>query len=145
MTDPSPIPPRFGGWGPALLAMGGFAGALLIFGLVLLLLGVIPNPLARADVTVGRPAPTSSPGPVQLPKPARFAQPQDCLLNVGSQDKPDMIMVKCGSGALEVLERIEGTVDFHRCEDIPDYRFYYFYDSDLGDSLDFVLCMRKRP
>jgi hypothetical protein len=56
-----------------------------------------------------------------------------------------MIMVNCGSGSLEVLERIEGTVDVHQCDKVPDYRFYYFYDSDLGDSLDFVLCMRKRP
>jgi hypothetical protein len=113
--------------------------------LVLLLFGVLPSPFHHEARPAGNPAPTASPGPVQLAKPARFAQEHDCLLNVGTQQKPDMIMVNCGSGSLEVLERIEGTVDVHQCDKVPDYRFYYFYDSDLGDSLDFVLCMRKRP
>jgi hypothetical protein len=148
MTDPSPgplVPPRFGGRAPAVLGLAGFAGAVALFALVLVLFGVLPSPFHHPAATGGKPAPTASPGPAQLAKPARFAQAHDCLLNVGTQEKPDMIMVNCGSGSLEVLERLEGTVDFHQCESVPDYRFYYFYDSDLGDSFDFVLCMRKRP
>jgi hypothetical protein len=146
MTDPSPpFAPRLGGRAAAVLGLAGLGGSIAVFALVLMLLGVLPNSLRPRPDKVGRPAPTSSPGPVQLAKPARFAQRHDCLLNVGTQDRPDMIMVSCGSGALEVLERLEGTVDYHECEKVPDYRFYYFYDSDLGDSLDFVLCMRKRP
>jgi hypothetical protein len=144
MTDP-PFAPRLGGRAAAVLGLSGLGGAIAVFALVLMLLGVLPSPFRKPAEPMGGPAPTSSPGPVQLPKPARFAQPRDCLLNVGTQDRPDMIMVSCSSGALEVLERLEGTVDYHECEKIPEYRFYYFYDSDLGDSLDFVLCMRKRP
>jgi hypothetical protein len=142
LEDP-PLRPRMGGRASGVLGLAGLLGAIAIFSLVLMLLNVIPNPFK--DQTAGRPAPTSSPSLIQPPKPARFAQPHDCLQNIGTQDKPDMITVSCTSGSLEVLERIEGTTDFHECDKVSDYQFYYFYDSDLGDSLDFVLCMRKRP
>ncbi len=138
--DEPPPRPRFGGRAAALVAVFGFLGALAIFGLVLVLLGVVRIPTHK-----GEPAPIGSPAPVQLPKSARFAEQHDCLQNVGTPDRPEMIMVECGPGTLEVLERLEGTTDYHQCDKVPEYRYYYFYDSDLGDSLDFVLCMRKRP
>jgi hypothetical protein len=67
------------------------------------------------------------------------------LINQGTDTKPDLIMVRCEPGSLEVLERKEGTTNFEECRSVAGYRYHYFYDSDLGDSFDFVLCMRKRP
>lgn len=135
-----PPRPRMGGRAALLVAVLGFLGALAIFGLVLVMLGVIRTPLHK-----GEPAPITSTAPIQLPKSARFAEQHDCLQNIGTTEQPNMIIVECGPGTLEVLERLEGTTDYHQCEKVSEYRYYYFYDSDLGDSLDFVLCMRKRP
>lgn len=143
LSDYEPLRPRLGGRGPMILGIAGFAGALLIFALVLMLLGALPNPVGGKST--GLPAPTGSPGPSQLPKSARFAQQGDCVLNIGTQAKPEMIMVLCASEALEVIERLEGTIKVEDCRQFSEYRFHYYYDSELGDSFDFVLCMRKRP
>lgn len=141
--DPPPPPrPRLGGPGPAIVGIVGFIGALFVFGLVLVLFDVMPNPVGGEPQGA---AATLSPAPSQLPKSARFAQQGDCVFNSGTDIKPDMIMVLCGSGALEVIERLEGTTDVEECTQFPEYQFHYFYNSDLGDSFDFVLCMRKRP
>lgn len=75
---------------------------------------------------------------------ARFATKGQCLVNDGTDADPKMRIVKCGSGAYEVLARFDGTVDFKgKCSSVPGYRFHYYFDSEL-DTLDFVLCLRKR-
>ncbi len=141
--DLEPPRPRLGGAGPAVLGIAGFVAALLIFSLVLVLLDVLPNPLdSNANP---QPAVVTSSGPAKLAQSARFAKQGDCVLNLGTDTKPDLIMVKCESGSLEVLERKEGTINVDECKSVSGYRYHYFYDSDLGDSFDFVLCMRKRP
>ena len=140
-TEPSPPPwPRLGGRGPAILGVAGFLGALAIFALALVLVKAVPNPLA-ASAPVSH---SASPGPSRLPKSARFATQGDCVINNGTSVKPDMVLVTCTTEAYEVLERIEGTTDVTQCEKITGYKFHYFYDSELGDKFDFVLCLRRR-
>ena len=127
--------PRLGGKTPAILGAAGFVAAVAIFGLVLWL-----NPFhSNSD------PPVPSHGPSQLSKSVRLAQPGDCLQNQGTEEKPVMIVVTCGPGALQVLERLEGTTHKQACDAVQDSAFYYFYDSELPDSFDFVLCMSKRP
>jgi hypothetical protein len=141
--DFDPPRPRLGGAGPTILGIAGFVVALLIFSLVLVLLDVIPNPLSsRAGP---QPVASASSGPAKLAQSARFAKQGDCVLNQGTDNKPDLIMVKCEPGSLEVLERKEGITEVGECRGVAGYRYHYFYDSELGDSFDFVLCMRKRP
>jgi hypothetical protein len=141
--DLAPPRPRLGGAGPAILGIAGFVVALLIFSLVLVLLGVLPNPLGNRAEPL--PVVSASSGPAKLAQSARFAKPGECVLNQGTDTKPDLIMVRCEPGSLEVLERKEGTTNVEECRSVAGYRYHYFYDSDLGDSFDFVLCMRKRP
>jgi hypothetical protein len=141
--DIDPPRPRLGGAGPAILGIAGFVAALVIFYLVLVLLDVLPNPLgSKAEPP---PVVAASSGPAKLAQSARFAKPGECVLNQGTDTKPDLIMVRCEPGSLEVLERKEGTTNVEECRSVAGYRYHYFYDSDLGDSFDFVLCMRKRP
>lgn len=143
-TEPSPPPrPRLGGRGSAILGVAGFVGALAIFALALVAVRAVPNPLA-GDAPASAAA-SVSPGPSRLPKSARFATQGDCVINNGSGEKPDMMLVTCAPDAFDVLERIEGTTDVTQCEKIAGYKFHYFYDSELGDKFDFVLCLRKRP
>jgi hypothetical protein len=141
--DTDPPRPRLGGAGPAILGIAGFVVALLVFSLVLVLLDVLPNPFASK--VVPPPVVVTPSGPAKLAQSARFAKPGECVLNQGTDTKPDLIMVRCESGSLEVLERKEGTINVEECRGVAGYRYHYFYDSDLGDSFDFVLCMRERP
>ena len=76
---------------------------------------------------------------------ARFAKRGKCLVNKGTEQKPLMEIAGCAPGTYQVLERFDGTKDYQeKCEGkVPGYEFYYFFDSDL-DTLDFVLCLKKR-
>jgi len=139
-----PPRPRLGGRGPALLAVAVFTAAVLAFGAGLVLLGVLPSPVPKAANAPAAPIPSPTPGPSKLPQSARFAKQGDCVLNAGTSREPDMILVTCMPDALEVLERLEGTVDIKQCEKITGYRYHYYYDSELGDKFDFVLCLRRR-
>ena len=138
--DLEPPRPRLAGRAPAVLGIAGFAAALLIFSVVLVLFEVLPNPLGKPE-----PVPPATTGPAKLPQSARFAKQGDCVINLGTDSKPDLVMVICEPDSLEVLERKEGTTKVEECRGVPGYRYHYYYDSDLGDSFDFVLCMRKRP
>ncbi len=134
MTEPAPPRPRLSGRSAALVGLGVFVAALVAFGLVLVA-------LIRTDAPA---VPTETSVPSKLPQSARFAKQGDCVLNVGTDQNPDMILVTCTQDALEVIERLEGTVDVKECQKIEGYRYHYFYDSELGDKFDFVLCMRRR-
>ena len=80
--DIDPPRPRLGGAGPAILGIAGFVAALLIFSLVLMLLGVIPNPLGSKAEPL--PVTSASSGPAKLAQSARFAKPGECVLNQGT-------------------------------------------------------------
>lgn len=150
MTGPSlepppetPPRPRFGGRAPAVFGIAGLVGALAIFVIVLMSVRALPNPLAAGEEVVAE-SPAASPGPLRPSKSARFADQGDCVINRGSESKPDMLLVNCAPDTYEVLLRIEGTTQVSECEKVDGYRYHYFYDSELGDKFDFVLCMRKR-
>jgi len=125
----------------------GFAGllaALAVFVIVLISMKALPNPLFGGEqAVVENPAP--SPGPLRPSKSARFADQGDCVINKGSESKPDMVLVTCAPDTYEVLARIEGTIQISECEKVVGYKYHYFYDSELGDKFDFVLCMSERP
>jgi len=65
-----------------------------------------------------------------------------CVVNEGPQDAPVLKVVPCGPGTLQVLAKIDGTIDFAKCKDIPGSTHHYFYDT-TPDTLDFVLCLKK--
>lgn len=150
MTNPSlepppetPPRPRFGGRAPAVFGIAGLVGALAIFVIVLMSVRALPNPLAAGEQNVAG-SPTPSSGPLRPSKSARFADQGDCVVNKGTESKPDMLLVNCAPDTYEVLARLEGTIQVSECEKVSGYKFHYFYDSELGDKFDFVLCMRKR-
>jgi hypothetical protein len=73
----------------------------------------------------------------------RNAQTGDCLVNRGSETAPDMRKVACGTNTYEVLKRIDGTADKSKCDGTPNLTDWYYYDNS-NNTLDFVLCLRKR-
>jgi len=150
MTSPSlepppetPPRPRFGGRAPAVFGIAGLVGALAIFVLVLMSVRALPNPLSLGEQAVAE-SPLASPGPLRPSRSARFADQGDCVVNKGTESKPDMLLVNCAPDTYEVLARLEGTTRVSECEKVDGYKYHYFYDSELGDKFDFVLCMRKR-
>jgi hypothetical protein len=87
------------------------------------------------------------PGP-QSSEDARFVKKGQCVRNDNTAAKPELKIVACASGTLEVLKRIDGRTTGEadaeqKCSKVPNYTKWFFYDSEL-DSLDFVLCMRER-
>jgi hypothetical protein len=87
------------------------------------------------------------PGP-RSSEDARFVAKGQCVRNENTADKPEMKIVACTSGTLEVLKRVDGRTTGeadaeNKCSKVPNYTKWFFYDSEL-DSLDFVLCLRER-
>jgi hypothetical protein len=87
------------------------------------------------------------PGP-QSSEDARFVKKGQCVRNENTPEKPEMKIVACASGTLEVLKRLDGRTTGEadaeaKCAKVPSYTKWFFYDSEL-DSLDFVLCLRER-
>lgn len=141
LSPPQPPPrPRLGGRGPAIVSLVGFLLAVGAFVAVLVVLDILPSPV---PTPADRALPTPTASPSKLLKSARFAKQDECVQNVGTGSDPEMILVTCTDEVLVVLERLEGTVDYTRCEKVKGYRYHYYYDSELGDKFDFVLCMRK--
>jgi len=99
------------------------------------------------------PSPSDTADEAQVPGPdssedARFVTKGQCVRNEGTAEKPELKIVACASGTLEVLRRVDGRTTGApdaeaKCSKVPGYTKWFFYDSEL-DSLDFVLCMRER-
>ncbi|MGB2567793.1 LppU/SCO3897 family protein [Micromonospora citrea] len=95
----------------------------------------------------GGPAPTT-PAPASSSDP-RFVAVGQCVRNDGpAGGRPRLLIAECGSGTYEVLRRFDGETSGERdaeakCGQVAGYSDWFFYDSEL-DSLDFVLCLRKR-
>lgn len=88
-----------------------------------------------------------APGP-RSSEDARFVTKGQCVRNDNTAEKPEMKIVACTSGTLEVLKRVDGRTTGEadaeaKCSKVPGYTKWFFYDSEL-DSLDFVLCLRER-
>ncbi|WP_308194967.1 hypothetical protein [Micromonospora sp. R77] len=68
----------------------------------------------------------------------------DCVVNDGTDADASLRKVKCGPGTYQVLLRIPGTTDGDKCKKAaPTATANYVSDNPL-DSLDFVLCLKKR-
>jgi hypothetical protein len=88
-------------------------------------------------------APTSAePSPTETADDA-FAK-GDCVVNDGTDSDAKLRKVKCGPNTYQVLLRIPGTSDGDRCKKAaPTATANYVNDGPL-DSLDYVLCLKKR-
>ncbi|PZG04924.1 hypothetical protein C1I95_33025 [Micromonospora craterilacus] len=79
----------------------------------------------------------------------RFVQPGQCVRNTASSGgKPRLLIGECAPKSYEVLRRFDGKTSGERdaetkCAQVDGYTNWYFYDSEL-DSLDFVLCLKRR-
>jgi len=106
-------------------------------------------PSAPASTTGSRPptAPpsgtTGSPGTGPT-SDARTAKVGDCLVNKGTDAKPELQKVACAPNTFLVLKRIEGTADKSKCDGTPNLTDWYFYDHPTDNQADFVLCLRRR-
>jgi len=119
---------------------------------ILLVGGAVATYIALDRNTPGGGGATS--GPPSTPATAesntadvRFATKGQCVVNEGSNDEPVMKVVPCAKNTYEILARFDGQVDpskpEKKCETVEGYEYHYYYDSSL-DTLDFVLCMKKR-
>jgi hypothetical protein len=92
-------------------------------------------------------ATNSGPAP-QGSEDARFyVKEGDCVINEGTDAKPEMKVTPCTSGTYKVLKQIKGTTTGvkdaeAKCAKVPGYTKWYYYDSPLDD-LDFVLCLKE--
>lgn len=95
----------------------------------------------------GVPAPTT-PAPASSSDP-RFVAAGQCVRNDGpAGGRPRLLIAECAPRTYEVLRRFDGETSGERdaeakCGQVAGYTDWFFYDSEL-DSLDFVLCLRKR-
>jgi hypothetical protein len=153
-SAPAPAPPRRGGLstGPvvlltvlALLVLGGVGVGFWLLGDRKDDAGANPATGTTASPSPTVEEPTATPGQTSgSPTDARFATKGQCLVNKGSNKRPDIQLVPCGKRTFEVLARFNGTADFKtRCNGVAGYTDHYFYDSEV-DSLDFVLCLKRR-
>jgi hypothetical protein len=125
-----------GGRGPAIIGIAVFALALLVFLTVVGFSILGGEPDGPTTTTVSTPSP--------VPSSARFAEAGQCVENLGTEDDPQLMLTECAAGVLEVVRRFDNTTDTKMCEGVQDYRYHYYFDSELA-GLDFVLCMRDRP
>ena len=163
---PAPAPPRRTGW---LIA--------LVFVLVLVVAGGVTAALLllrdRPGDTAGpTPGPTADPTPTAAatataepdPSPqsnvgleASFARPDDCVVNVGTDDAVELKIVDCDEPGVdddttvyEVLTRYDVApanqdVAEEKCGEDPgvgDYSNWYYFDSPTP-ALSFVLCLNE--
>jgi hypothetical protein len=147
--QPVPPPPRKGGSRALILVVVALALLVVAGGVaaVIKLGGSDDNPGGGAAATSQAADPASS--QEQSPAPenstdARFVKAGQCVLNEGTEEKPDLKIAACGANTFEVLARFEGTIDYEsKCKTVEGYRFHYFFDAELN-TLDFVLCLKQR-
>jgi hypothetical protein len=107
----------------------------------------------RNNEPAAQPSPSPSTAPEPGPAPlgsedARFyAKVGDCVINQGSDTKPEMRTSACTSGTYKVLQRYAGKATGAKdaeakCAKVQGYTKWYFYDSPYDD-FDFVLCLKE--
>jgi hypothetical protein len=98
-------------------------------------------PSGRASGPAAGPESGPASGPAADTKTAKEG---DCLVNRGTDQKPDLRKVPCAANTYQVLKRFDGTADKARCDGTPNLTDWYFYDAPTGTDADFVLCLRRR-
>lgn len=86
-------------------------------------------------------APASSTDP-------RFVRVGQCVRNDGGVAEPKLVITECAAKTYEVLRRIDGSTSGEKdaeakCAKVAGYTDWFFFDSQL-DTLDFVLCLKRR-
>jgi hypothetical protein len=108
----------------------------------LYLIGAKDRPPAAAGgattTATGRPAGASA-SPSYDPSTIVKGQ---CVVNAGTEDAPVLKVVTCGPGTLQILAKIDGTIDITKCKQVAGSTHHYFYDT-TPDTLDFVLCLKR--
>ncbi|MFG2061895.1 hypothetical protein ACGFIK_10790 [Micromonospora sp. NPDC048871] len=156
-----PAPPRRRGRTPMIAALIVVLVLAVVGGTGYYLLGQDdePNPTVVSAPTQDPPAPTAAPDdsdPDSTASPTansstdpRFVQQGQCVRNEASAgSKPKLLITDCAPSTYEVLRRVDGTTSGEKdaeakCARVDGYTNWYFYDSEL-DSLDFVLCLKRR-
>ncbi|HEY0697938.1 MAG TPA: flagellar basal body protein FliL [Micromonospora sp.] len=142
----------------AVLVCGGGATALYLVGRDTGKPTADPTPSVNAPTGKPSAEPSGSASP-DGPDPSESAtattdDAQDvkagqCVKNEGTDEKPKLVVSPCTGKSYQVLRRFDGRITNGeedaktKCADVAGYTEWYFYDSDL-DSLDFVLCLKKR-
>jgi hypothetical protein len=151
--QPVPPPPRKGGSRTLILVVVALALLVVAGGVAAVVKlggsddnpgGALPTSSQAADPS-GQPDPSgdASPAP-ENSTDARFVKAGQCVVNEGTDAKPELKIVACGDETFEVLARFDGTIDFEaKCKTVEGYQFHYFFDSELNP-LDFVLCLKQR-
>jgi hypothetical protein len=113
--------------------------------------GQTPTPAVTAEASAS-PAPSGSPRD-NIGLNAATAEVDDCLINDGSSEQPQMRVVACDSDedgqVFQVLaifdERVEGDNANEQaqqiCADTEGYRYHYY---EVSDNASFVICMTER-
>ncbi|MEU3456623.1 hypothetical protein ABZ671_23925 [Micromonospora sp. NPDC006766] len=102
-----------------------------------------------ASPPASEPADAAATEPASTPSTdSRFVKAGQCLRDEGAADQPKLVISECGAKTYQVLRRIDGATSGRKdaeakCAKVDGYTDWYFFDSEL-DSLDFVLCLKKR-
>jgi len=154
----SPSPPQKKGMSGALIGVIAAVAVILIGGAavgVYLLTSsgktgtTATNSQSPAGTGTGTRTPTA--GASSAPStPASFtsAKEGDCLVNNGTDSKPDLQITSCDSGSYEVVKRFDGPASKatanQKCSTLNDSgnlsAFYYHTPTGQGD---FVLCLKR--
>jgi len=146
---PVPPPPRRKGMSKGVivllvvlvLAVFGGVGAALVL--------INRDKPGSVQANPGATLPTQSetadaPSPSQSEPDSRFVKKGQCVVNRGTNNRPELQIVPCGKNTFEVLQRFDGTSDWKgKCPGVKGYTNHFWFNSEL-DSLDFVLCMKRR-
>jgi hypothetical protein len=100
--------------------------------------------LANPGASPTESATPEAPSPGQSEPDSRFVKKGQCVVNRGTNNRPELQIVPCGKNTFEVLQRFDGTSDWKgKCPGVRGYTNHFWFNSEL-DSLDFVLCMKRR-
>ncbi|TCB92747.1 flagellar basal body protein FliL [Micromonospora zingiberis] len=159
--QPTPPPERRRGRAPVIATLVAVLVLVLGGGTAYYLLGQDDDatPTAVAAPTQDPPLPTADPDEGDEPEPStpasntstdpRFVQQGQCVRNdAPAGSKPKLLISDCVPSTYEVLRRFDGKTSGEKdaeakCAQVDGYTNWYFFDSEL-DSLDFVLCLKRR-
>jgi hypothetical protein len=65
-----------------------------------------------------------------------------CIVNDGTEDKPELRYATCGPNAYQVIGKIPNTFDKDQCKTVPGATQAFFYKA-LDPAQSFVLCLKS--
>jgi hypothetical protein len=112
------------------------------------------GPVTATSGAATQPASTGPTPVASTPAPrstsdAQFVKAGQCVRNESpAGERPRLTITTCGPQTYEVLQRFDGVTNgkedaLAKCAKVEGYTDWFFWNSEL-DSLDFVLCLKKR-